>query len=66
MARGSRALHTAVERLDRMSEIHEMLYRGQSLQEIEFGAYLGTLCRDLVANFETAGSPTVTLGGGCG
>lgn len=56
------ALRAAVERLERMSEIHEMLYRAQSLQEIEFGAYLGMLCRDLVANFENAHSSQVQLG----
>ncbi|MDR6773199.1 histidine kinase dimerization/phosphoacceptor domain -containing protein [Azospirillum sp. BE72] len=47
------ALHSAVERLDRMAEIHEKLYRAQGLQEIEFGGYLGMLCRDLLASFGT-------------
>lgn len=55
------ALHSAVERLDRMAEVHEKLYRAQGLQEIEFGGYLGMLCRDLVASFETTGGPQVQL-----
>ena len=55
------ALHSAVERLDRMAEIHERLYRAQGLQEIEFGGYLGMLCRDLVASFETVHGSRVRL-----
>ncbi|HYH38860.1 MAG TPA: histidine kinase dimerization/phosphoacceptor domain -containing protein [Azospirillum sp.] len=55
------ALRGAMERLDRMAEIHERLYRAQGLQEIEFGGYLGMLCRDLVASFETVHGPRVRL-----
>jgi PAS domain S-box-containing protein len=55
------ALHSAVKRLDRMAEIHEKLYRAQDLQEIEFAGYLGMLCRDLVASFETTHGPRVRL-----
>lgn len=55
------ALHSAVERLDRMAEIHEKLYRAQGLQEIEFGGYLGMLCRDLLASFGAAPSPNIVL-----
>ncbi|WP_146255559.1 sensor histidine kinase, partial [Azospirillum sp. TSA6c] len=52
---------SAVERLDRMAEIHEKLYRTQGLQEIEFGGYLRMLCRDLLASFEPAQSLHVVL-----
>ncbi|WP_434625362.1 sensor histidine kinase [Azospirillum sp. B2RO_4] len=55
------ALRSAVERLDRMAEIHEKLYRAQGLQEIEFGGYLGMLCRDLLASFGAAPSPNIVL-----
>lgn len=55
------ALRSAVERLDRMAEIHERLYRAQGLQEIEFGGYLGMLCRDLVASFAATHGPRVHL-----
>ena len=55
------ALHSAVERLDRMTEIHEKLYRAQGLQEIEFGGYLGMLCRDLLASFGAAHGLRVVL-----
>ncbi|PWC74359.1 histidine kinase [Azospirillum sp. TSH64] len=55
------ALHSAVERLDRMAEIHETLYRTQGLQEIEFGGYLRMLCRDLLMSFEPAQSLRVVL-----
>lgn len=55
------ALHSAVQRLDRMAEIHETLYRAQGLQEIEFGGYLGMLCRDLLASFGAAQGPQVVL-----
>jgi len=44
-----------------MAEIHERLYRAQGLQEIEFGGYLGMLCRDLVASFEATHGPRVRL-----
>jgi PAS domain S-box-containing protein len=39
-------LRSAVGRLDRMAEIHQRLYQAQGLQEIEFGGYLGMLCRE--------------------
>jgi PAS domain S-box-containing protein len=55
------ALRSAVERLDRMAEIHQSLYQAQGLQEIEFGGYLGMLCRNLVASFETTHGPQVRL-----
>jgi len=55
------ALRSTVERLDRMAEIHERLYRAQGLQEIEFGGYLGMLCRDLVASFDTTHGSRVQL-----
>lgn len=55
------ALLSAVERLDRMAEIHEKLYRAQGLREIEFGGYLGMLCRDLLASFGAASSPNIVL-----
>lgn len=55
------ALRSAVERLERMAEIHERLYRAQGLQEIQFGEYLGMLCRDLVASFEVVHGPRVRL-----
>lgn len=55
------ALHSAVERLERMAEIHEKLYRAQGLQEIEFGGYLGMLCRDLLASFGAAQGLQVVL-----
>jgi PAS domain S-box-containing protein len=45
------ALSSAVERLDRMAEIHQRLYQAQGLQEIEFGGYLGMLGRDLMVSF---------------
>ncbi|HYF86592.1 sensor histidine kinase [Azospirillum sp.] len=55
------ALHSAVERLDRMAEIHEKLYRAQGLQEVEFGGYLGMLCGDLLASFGAAQGRQVVL-----
>lgn len=55
------ALRSAAERVDRMAEIHRMLHEAQALQEIEFGAYLRALCRDLLASFQAAGSASPRL-----
>lgn len=54
-------LRSAVERLDRMAEIHERLYRAQGLQKIEFGDYLGMLCHDLVTSFGVVRASRIRL-----
>lgn len=55
------ALRSAAERVDRMGEIHRMLYEARTLQEIEFGGYLRTLCRDLMATFQTTSGLQASL-----
>jgi len=48
-ARG--ALASAMRRLRRFGEIHELLYRSSNHQSIDVAAYLETLCRGLLMSF---------------
>lgn len=45
------ALQSAGQRLSRLAEVHELLYRTEGYQTIDVAKYLETLCRGLLTSF---------------